>query len=845
LTARFFWHHLRRESRGAWQRFAFFIACLAVGVAAVVSVAGLGAEIRRIVRTEAKQLLAADLSMTGRQPPPEEWQRYLEENPEFERAGIKELVALSASPGSDGIPGRSQLVELKVVDGNYPFYGELKLSPEGALAEHLDQESAVVAPDLLQRLGLTLGDPLMIGGAAFEITAVVESEPDRIGGAFSLGPRVFLSAAGLARTNLVQFGSRVLYRELVKLPSDLGPDEIAAIAEQIEESLPVTGRYRVETYVEAQPALQRGIRRVERFLGLVALLSLLIGGVGVAQTVRAWLASRIDAIATLRCIGLRPNEVVALYLGHTLVLGLIGSLLGVALGLAVEWVVPQFLADILPGRLTRLWHWSAVLKGLVLGLGVSTLFSLPPLLATRRIPPVRVFRRDAEPLPARRRIRFALTALVTAGVWLTATVQAGSPTLGAQFTGVLLVVTGLLTLTAYLISKAANRLPRRLTSIWLRHGLAALGRPGAGTIGAVVALGLGVLVVLTINQVESGLSEELETALPSDAPSAFLIDIQTHQWEGVHALLEAQQASRIDSVPVISARITAVAGRTIEELIEEAGDDRDKRWALTREQRLTYLDELPEDNEIVEGALWEKPDVLEVSIEQDFAKDLGAGLGDTLTFNIQGIPIEVEVTSIRTVDWDTFGINFFLVFEPGSLDNAPQFRLAATRLPAEREQALQNELAANFPNVTMIKIRELLDKIRTALERLGLGVRFLGAFTMIAGIIILAGAISAGTVQRGREVALLKTLGVTRLGVVAMFSVEYGLIGLTAGIIGAGGSALMAWAALTKTMEVTWIWHPVLLMTGAVACTLLTVIAGITVSWGALNRRPIEALRRG
>jgi putative ABC transport system permease protein len=439
----------------------------------------------------------------------------------------------------------------------------------------------------------------------------------------------------------------------------------------------------------------------------------------------------------------------------------------------------------------------------------------------------------------------ALTALVTTGVWLTATLQAGSAALGAQFTGVLLVATGLLTLTAFLISKAAGRLPRRLTSIWLRHGLGALGRPGAGTVGAVVALGLGVLVVLTINQVESGLSEELETALPGDAPSAFLIDIQTHQWEGVHALLEKQQSSRIDSVPVISARLTTVAGRPIEELVEEAGDDRSKRWALTREQRLTYLDQLPEDNEIVEGTLWENPDVLEVSIEQGFARDLGVDLGETVAFNIQGVPIEVEVTSIRTVDWDTFGINFFFVLEPGALDNAPQFRLAAIRLPADREQALQNELAANFPNVTMIKIREVLEKIRTALARLGLGVRFLGAFTMISGIIILAGAISAGTVQRGREVALLKTLGVTRLGVVAMFSVEYGLIGLTAGIIGAGGSALLAWAVLTRAMEVTWVWRPVTLMAGALACTLLAVFAGITVSWGALSRRPIEALRKG
>jgi len=846
MSARFFWRYLRRESRGAWRRFAFFVACLAVGVAAVVSVAGLGAEIRRIIRTEARQLLAADIALSSRQPPPEEWSQYLAEHPELERAGLRELVALSAVPGRDGIAGDSQLVELKVVEGGYPFYGELELAPAQPLTELLDDRSTVVAPDLLQRLDLSVGDELLIGGHPFVIAGTVLTEPDRIGGMFSLGPRVFLAGGGLDRTDLVGFGSRVLYKELLKLPPDLGPEQTQAIAEEIEERMPATGLFRVETYVDAQPALRRGLGRVERFLGLVALLSLLIGGVGVAQSVRAWLASRIDAIATLRCIGLRPNEVVMLYLGQTLLLGLIGSLIGIALGLCVEWIVPQMMADLLPGRVTRLWHWSAVLKGLGLGVGVATLFSLPPLLSTRRVSPARVFRRDAEPLPSRRRIRVALALLLTLGVWLTATLQANSFTLGAGFTATLLAATGLLTLAAYLMARWACRLPKRVTSIWLRHGLGALGRPGAGTIGAVVSLGLGVLVVLTITQVEAGLSEELETALPTDAPSAFLIDIQTHQWDGVQALLEAEQATRIDSVPVISARLTTVGGESIETLLEAAGEDRGKRWSLTREQRLTYLAELPDDNEIIEGSLWSQADTAEVSIEEGFASDLGVGLGDTLGFSIQGVPLELEVSSIRRVDWETFGINFFLVVEPGVLDDAPQIRLAATRLPAGREQALQNQLAASFPNVTMLKIREVLDKIRTALGRLGLGVRFLGGFTVIAGLIILAGSISAGTVRRGREVAVLKTIGVTRLGVVAIFSIEYALIGLVAGLIGSIGSCVLAWAALTQAMEVGWRWQqPLYLAAGPAICATLSVVAGLAVSWRALERRPVEALRHG
>lgn len=847
MSARFFLHHLWRETRGSWRRFAFFLACLAVGVGAVVAVAGLGAEVHRIIRTEARQLLAADLALSGRQPPPGELDEFLRDHPEYERTSIRELVGMSASPPRQGRPGASQLVELKVIDGTYPFYGRLGLEPAGRLSDLLSPTRAVVAPDLLVRLGLAVGDSILIGGHRFEIAGTVDAEPDRMDGLFTLGPRVFLGAEGLDRTGLVQYGSRVSYRELLRLPQGLTPEEIQQVAESLEAALPVAGLYRIETYVDAQPALRRGLERVERFLGLVALLSLLVGGVGVAQTVRSWLASRIDAIATLRCIGVRPNEVVALYLGHTLLLGLLGSLAGVALGLGVQTVVPRLLADLLPdllpGELERVWHTTAVARGLLLGIAVAALFSLPTLLATRRIPPARVLRRDAEPLPARRRVGVALVVVLATGIWAAAALQADSARLGAWFTGMLLVVTGLLALAAWLLARAARRWPRRRAAVWVRHGLGALGRPGAGTIGAIVALGLGVVVVLGISLVEMGLSEELETALPTDAPTAFLIDIQPHQYEGVRELLVDEGADRIDSVPVVSARLEAIDGRPLERLLEEAGDDRSRRWALTREQRLTYLEELPEGNEVVAGELWAEPHLDEVSLEEEYARDLGVGLGAELALDIQGVPADLTVTSLRSVDWETFGINFFVIVEPGVLDEAPHFRIASTRVPAGAETPLQDRLAASYPNVTMIKIRQVLTTIRNALARLGVGVRFLGGFTMVAGLVILAGAISAGTVRRGREVALLKTLGVTRWGVVAIFAVEYALIGVVAGTIGTAGSVALSWAVLTRVMEVSWSLRPAWVVAAPLACALLAVATGLAVSSGPLRHRPSDVLR--
>ncbi|HEY4561913.1 MAG TPA: FtsX-like permease family protein, partial [Thermoanaerobaculia bacterium] len=506
------------------------------------------------------------------------------------------------------------------------------------------------------------------------------------------------------------------------------------------------------------------------------------------------------------------------------------------------------------------WQPAALLRGLGLGVGVALLFSLPPLSAVLRVPPARVLRREAEPLPRHRWVSVATVLALVAGVWGMAAFQSGSARLGLQFTGGVALVTAALAAAAFLVSWAVRRLPRDLFSLrpWLRHGIAALARPGAAASGAIVALGLGVLVVLGMSLVERRITGQLEKELPVNAPSAFLIDIQPAQWPGVESLLRQQGAQGIESVPVVMARLTAIDGVPVEKLQtqevgpegerrqggnEEGGGRRRERWALTREQRLTYRKELPRDNKIVAGSLWSDPAHAEVSLEQEFANDLGAHLGSTLSFNIQGVPIDLEVTSLRTVNWQTFGINFFLVVEPGVLEGAPQQRLAVARLPKGSEQRTQDLLAARFPNVTFLRIREILDKVLKVLRRISLGIRFLGGFTVVAGIAILAGAVSAGSARRGREVALLKTLGMTRRGVAATFAVEYALVGLVAGLIGAVGGTALAWGVVTRGFEIPWTFAPLNLGVALAGTILLAVVAGLAASLRALERRPIEVLR--
>ncbi|MHB1046626.1 MAG: ABC transporter permease [Thermoanaerobaculia bacterium] len=842
-----FFRQLVRESRGSRGRLAFFAACLGTGVAAVVAVAGLSGALEESVRSQARPLLGADLAVESFQPFPAPVESAIAALPGT-RTRSEELVTVLFEPGSAaaaaGAPPRSLLVELKAVEAPYPLAGELRLDPDRPLADLLPPDGLVAHPDVLRRLGVAVGSEVSLGGATFRVTGTIASEADRLAGSFRLGPRVFVSRSGLARTSLAGFGSRVTRRILVNFPE--GTDVAAArrSVTALRERLDEVPGVRVESWFDGQPELREAIRRTSRFLGLVALASLLVGGVGVAQTVRAWIASRLDALAILRCLGVTSRETVLLYGVQTAGLGLVGSLLGAVAGIGLVAAVGRAYSDLLPPGGLDPWQPAALLRGLGLGLGVSILFGLPALLAVRRVPPVRVFRHDAEPLPASRGLRLAAAVLLLAGVGLTAWVQSGLPRVALYFTLGLAASALLLFLAAHGLLRLVALVPRERLPFALRSGLSALSRPGAGTVGSILALGLGTLVVLHIALVQRDFSRQLAADLPKNAPTAFLLDVQPDQWPGVAALLSANGATRTLSVPVVTARLTAVDGTPTAELAKQRqGDARRERWALTREQRLTYLSELPGDNRIVAGALWSDPSAAEVSLEEEFAGRIGAKVGTWLDFDVQGVPLRLKVTSLRAVDWRTFGINFFLVVEPGVLEQAPQLRLAAARLPSAHEGRIQDLLAREYPNVVLIRTREVLERVAAIATRLGKAVRVLGAFSVLAGLVILAGSISAASARRAREAALLKVLGVTRGGVATALAVEYALVGLVAGLVGTLGATVLAGSVLTAAFEVSFRPSPLLLAAAPFAIALLAAAAGLAVSLRALQVRPLEVLR--
>jgi len=842
------------EFRGSLGRVWVWLVCLSVGVGAVVSVAGLASSVDGAIRGEARKLLAADLVVRSRVPLPERAFEAIDQLPGAVHAEVRELAAMTGrlSPRPPGEEGASSLlVELKAVSGGYPFYGDLTVEPPLAAgrtpAEALGDDSALVASEVLSRLGLEVGDELRLGRQTLRIAGALLGEPDRLPVGLSVGPRVIVSLAAQEAAGVLPFAGFGGYRVLVRLPDENSPDALEGKAEAIRDVLGNDATVRVETYVDAQPGIRRDLERMERYLGLVALLSLLVGGVGVAQGVRAWLLQRLDALAILKCLGARPRDLMRAYLVQAVLLGCGAGVVGGALGLLSIQLVPAILGGALPAEAISVWQPLAFARGILLGAFVSTAFSAPALLVVLRAPPARVFRRTAEPLPGSRAAALISLAAVAAGVAGSAALQAGSLWLALQFLGGLAAGVAGLCLAALAVRIAAGRLASLCRAYWLRHGISALARPDSGTLSATVALGLGLMVLLAMVVVQGHLRDQLESGLPAEAPSVFLLGVSSEEWSRLDSLLAREGASGVQSAPVVMARIRMIDGERVERRI-----DGGNRWALTRQLRLTYLDEVPADNVFVDApepvagrSPWFDPAVAEVSVEEEFAETIGVGVGSVIGLEVGGRDLEITVTSLRRVDWEGFGINFFLVVEPGVLDWAPQTRIAAARLPSEREQQIQDEVVRAHPGIAVLRIRELLQKVVDLIENLQLGVRVLGSFTVGAALLTLAGAVAAGSSRRGREVALLKTIGSTRLDVLRAFAAEYALIGLSASIVAAFLGTAAAWWLVVRELELEWSFRVWSVLGALAAGGLLSLGTGILASTRSLRRPPIDSLREG
>jgi putative ABC transport system permease protein len=827
-----------RETRGAWRHPAVAFACVALGVAALTGVAGFGASLDRTLGREARALLGGDVELRAARPFAAAETGALQrlEARGAQVSEVRELVGMARDPGRGG----TLLVELKAVDEAYPLYGRLETEPARPLAELLGADGALVQESLLGRLGLRVGDPLLIGAGRFTVTGVVRKEPDRAAGMFALGPRVIVAAAALPRTALVEYGSRVRYRALVRLPESFEGRRLRAT---LLQELPDPG-VRVTAYDEAQPGLRRFFDQLTAYLGLVGLVSLLVGGIGVAASVRTFIEKKRFTIAILKCLGADSRRLLGTYLAQALALGLLGSAAGALLGVAVQALLVPLLAGFVPFEIDPRLSPTPIVRGIAMGLLTTLLAVLWPLGQIRAIPPALVLRQAVDPAPARpsRPWRAAtVVALALAGLafW-----QAGSPKIASIFLLATAAALGLLAGLARGLAGLARRLPRLPSLAW-RHGVASLHRPGGQTTGIVVALGIGVMLVVTVGLLERSMDRFFDLERRRDTPSFFFVDIQPDQAEAfARTVSAADTGARPALTPVVRGRLAAIDGRPVR---RERTEGREDGWRFTREYVLTYAATPPAANVITRGRWWTPAEAAarpRVSVEEEAAAAFGVHVGGTLTFDIQGVPVQAEVMSLRKVDWRSFTTNFFVIFSPGALDGAPLTYVATARVAPTAEAAVQDAVVGAFPNVTAVPVREVLERVEMVMSQIGVAVRVIALFVVGAGVVVLASALAASRYQRLYESALLRTLGATRAVVARAFAVEYACLGAAAGLAGTALAALLAWIVLRFVLEVPWTFEPAPLVLGVTGAVGMALAVGFLATFRLLGQRPLPLLRR-
>jgi putative ABC transport system permease protein len=819
----------RRELRGGVKGLRIVLACLALGVAAITAVGTLRAATEAGLAADGARILGGDLEVqVSHRPIPEEALRWMEAR----GAVVSEVVGMRAM--AVAASGERTLVELKAVDPRYPLYGELLLEPPGRLGPGEVAVERVVT----ERLGVAAGDTLRLGEARLRVRGVIAQEPDRVASPAVLGPRAMIGLADLAATQLVQPGSLVQYEYRLRLPEGASR---AGFAAELRAAFP-DGGWRIRAADQAAPGVSRFVDRAASFLTLAGLTALLVGGIGVATGVRSWLDQRARTIATLRCLGAPAGVVFATYLLQVLAL----AALGIAIGLAAGFGLTSFAAWALAGTLPvppRLGFYPEPLAIAALyGLLTAVAFALWPLGRAREIPGAALFRDVVQ--HARGRPRWSLLAANVAAVGALVALVVGTsenPRFALGFCAAALATLGLFRLGAWGLMAAARRV-RHVRRPSVRLGLANLHRPGAPTPLMLVSLGIGLTTLAAIALIDGNLRRQIAEQMPSAAPNFFFIDIQSDQAERFDALAAAQPGvSEVRRVPSLRARIVAVNGTPAEQV--RASEE--SAWALRGDRGLTYAATPPDGTKLVAGEWWPAdyrgPPL--VSFDANLARGWGVGIGDTITINVLGRDVPLKVASLRDVEYRSLAINYALVASPGLLDRAPHTHIATVRNDPGRDTAVLRSLTDAFPNVSGIRVRDALEAVAELLSRIGVALSSTAAVTLLAGALVLAGAVAAGQRRRVRDAVVLKTIGATRAQIRAAYLVEFGLLGVTAGVLAAAAGTLAAWGVVRFVMRAEWAFLPGTLAVTVIACALLTLAFGYVGTALALRARPAPMLR--
>ncbi|MBN8940550.1 MAG: FtsX-like permease family protein [Rhizobiales bacterium] len=834
-----------RELRGGLRGFGIFLACIALGVTAIAGVGSFSRGLVEGLHREGRVILGADASFQV---------MHQEMAPDAVGAlnGHGTLATMAATRAMARIEtGRSALVEIKAVDPlYYPLIGSLQTEPAGStvdlLASRDGRPGVLVEPALLARLDLKLGDPLILGDLTVAVRGIIRQEPDRLAGGIGFGPRLIISLDAFRQTGLIQPGSLIRWLYQLRLQQRLaGDSDVLRVVADMRQRFPEAG-FDVRTRMNASPQLANQVQRFSQFLTLVGLTALLIGGVGVANAVASLVDRKRDDIATLKALGATGGLVFAVNLTQIGGLALIGTLIGLALGAALPYAVIHLFGALIPVPMAAGFYPGELAMAAGFGLLVALAFALWPLGRAHDVPVAALFRDTVDSDGRLPRKRYMLmTGAALGGLVALAVGAAFNPRLALMFmlgaAGAFLI----LRLVAYGVMALAARMPRpRHTG--LRLAIANLHRPGALTPAVVLSLGLGLTLLSVIALVDASFRRQIETALPERAPSFFFVDIANSEASRFDAFIAAEApGALLDRVPMLRGRFVRLGNRPVEEI--RAPDE--IRWALSGDRGITYASQVPKNSRVVEGEWWPAdysgPPL--VSFDERMGAGFGLKLGDEVVVNVLGRNMTARIANFRNIQWDNLGINFIVVFSPNTFRGAPHSHLATLTFPDQRsaaeEIALLQKVAGQFPAVTTVRVKDALEAVGELATQIATAIRGASVVTLIASILVLAGALAAGHRARVYDAVILKTLGASRAMLIGTYAMEYAVLGTVTALFGIAAGSLAAWLVTTGVMTIPFVFSPLAGFGIVGLAIILTVGFGLFGTWRALGEKPAPVLR--
>jgi putative ABC transport system permease protein len=847
------WSLAWRESRTARRRLLLYMSSISLGVAALVAIDSFSANIIQSVKDQSRALMGGDFTFDSSKPFSPAMDSLFDS---LSRHGIS-LARVTTFPSMAVVPrtAGTRFAQVRGVTDNYPFYGSIITEPAGRWPQLHQGANAIVDPSLLTSLNAKVGDTLKLGFGTFAIVASIKDVPGAAGIAEMLGPRIFIPAKFIAETQLLVFGSTANRTVVARLPAGIDPDKfVKPFKKRVEDQ-----QVRLRTVTQTEMSTTDAIENLSNFIGIVGLVALLLGGIGVASGVRAFVERKIDTVAVLRCLGASSGQVMAIYVMQAAAMGITGAAVGAALGVAIQFTLPHVLTDFLPIDVHVSLVPSAVLTGLAIGGWIALIFALRPLLALRNVSPLQTLRRDTDANVLRMRWTDAPRLVVNAALVLSVVAIALARAHTTRQAFAMSAATGIailaLAASASVLSWAARKGLRTRWPYVMRQGVANLYRPGNQTRAVTLALGFGAFLVSTLYLVQNNILRRFTVAAAESRGNVVFFDIQQDQENALDSIVKSGGHEVVQVAPVVTMRIASINGKPVTEMIPvrdstKRGQPRRAPWALRREFRSTYRDKPAASETIVEGkwfsdrSLKVPRDTGEISLEDGIAKELLVKLGDVITWDVQGVEIPTRITSLRKVTWTRFEPNFFAVFAPPVLRGAPnQFVLLAQVKDPAAVALLQRAVVNRFPNVSSIDLTAIKRTVDRIVARVSLAIRFIALFSLAVAIPVLFSAVSATRRARVREGVLLKTLGATRGQIARILLSEYSLLGLLGGFTGMILSIAGGWAVVRYIFKTPFA-PPIVPVVGiAAAVVALTLMIGLLAGRDVFKVTPITALR--